>query len=165
MKIVNKVFKVELGCRLDLDVIYRKTHCVILRRRPFKNLHWQLKKLGGSCILYESGKGFFWVNDPLVIRKYCRLIQKMDFDVKPKIQMITSTATHQLKENVNMVLQENLPQSSLEMELFPGLMVKRHGMNFTVFSSGKVNISGIKSLENEMDAIAVLLEMEIILQG
>lgn len=170
MKIISCVYKAEIGCRLDLDTIYKKTHCVILKRTPFKNLHWNLKRIGGSCLLYESGNAFFYNTEEgtTFIRKYCRLLQKMGFPVRPKFHLTTKTATHKLKEDVLLPIlhqhfQNSQLQSTLEMELFPALALKTNGLHFNVFASGKVTILGLNTNDDEMEACSILLDMDVVM--
>ena len=103
---------------------------------------------GNGKIIHHGSKG--------QMRKYIRLIQQMGFKVSLKnIMLVTMSAVSHLK-TPNF---KNLVQTfgaTYEPELFNGCIVKHNNMSFTIYGSGKVIITGIKSID---DAIASLVEI------
>jgi TATA-box binding protein (TBP) (component of TFIID and TFIIIB) len=80
-----------------------------------------------------------------------------------EIRLSTRSAVHDLKGKVNYhKLCRELPNVSYEPEIFHAALLKSGSINFTIFQSGKVCITGIKTSEDEDDIVMpILLELEL----
>lgn len=92
----------------------------------------------------------------------------MDFPIHfAKIKLVTASGVYQLNTGGTvdyLKLVRALPGFSYEPEYFHAPILKRQGISFTVFASGKVIITGVKSESLLYDVVLpTLLEMELLL--
>jgi TATA-box binding protein (TBP) (component of TFIID and TFIIIB) len=82
------------------------------------------------------------------IRKYARLIAKMNYNVSLKsIKLVTQSAVATLSGKLNLFDAYKVLKGHFEPEVFHALMLKQEGMHFTCFPSGKIVITGVKVLK------------------
>ena len=154
MKYTHEIYICELREPLDLTALCLD-HSEI-KRSPFYCMHWQ--QFGILCQLYPSGK-ILCHSSLQVLSQYLEMLAK---PVK-EIRLSTRSAVHDLKGKVNYhKLCRELPNVSYEPEIFHAALLKCGSINFTIFQSGKVCITGIKTSEDEDDiVIPILLELEL----
>lgn len=128
-------------------------------------LQFRHPKIGGTCLIYSSGK-LVCHGERYQLRKYCRLLQKMGYAIQfSSIKLATLSAAYTLKSTVDYnKLLDYFPDASYESELFNGLIYKRKKISFTVFHTGQVVITGIKSKSDKNNIVLpLLLDMELCL--
>ena len=106
-------------------------------------------------MLYASGK-IIHHGDKTQLRKYLRLLQKIGYHIRHyKIILVTQSATFTLPKVNYTSLVENLG-AQYEPECYHACILKRNGMTFNIYKSGKVIITGIKNMD---DVDATLVEI------
>lgn len=158
MKIVHQIYYGEI-CRLErLDLKTMSLTNSQLKVKPFHCIHW--REFGGLCQLFPSGKLIFHCNHE-VVQKYITALRKYGNVVQ--LRLGTQSAVHTLSGCVDYYkLCKQLPDVSYEAEYFHGALLKRGNINFTIFHTGKVCITGIKT-EEDIDEIVLptLLDIEL----
>ena len=145
----------DLKCALDLKHIALNTRDVVYTLKPFTVLRWKHKKIGGTCMVYASGK-IIHHGEKYQLRKYARLLQKLGYNVcLNNIKLVTQSATYTLP-SVNYEHLVKTMRATYEPEIYHACIFKRGRMSFTVYKSGKVVITGIKNID---DALGVLIEI------
>lgn len=163
MRITHEIYKTDLKCDLDLNVIAKESLDAVYKQSPFKLLQWRHREIGGCAFVYHSGKIICHGNEKQ-IRKYYRLIKRLGFPVKfDGAQVVTKSAVHTLSNPVNYIsLCASLPNVSYEPELFNAPILKRGKISFTVYHTGKVIITGVKTDDDIEDIVMpTLLEIDI----
>ena len=154
-KITHRVYMTDFACTFNPKYIASNTRDVIVTSKPFTVLRWRHKKIGGTCILYSSGKVIHH-GEKHQFRKYARLLQKMGYPVQlTYIKLLTSSAIYTIS-SVNYRKLVNTMNASYEPELYHACILKRQGMCFTIYQSGKVIITGITNMN---EALGVLVEI------
>ena len=165
MQLTNVVCMVHLKCEIDLKHLVSASRDVIYDPRKHNCLIWRHKKIRGCCILSKSGK--MMCNGAASstqeakkrVRRYARLVQKAGFSiVLDTIRVVTMSAVHTLNQSLDLKQLYSQMGGIYEPELFPALMVKRNGIHFSCFRTGKVIITGIKNME---DVYPTILELMI----
>ena len=155
MEITHSVYMANVSCTLNLEYIAQHTWNVVLTKYPFHVLRWKHRKIGGMCMMYKSGK-IIHHGSKDQLRKYIRLIQKMGMRVKlRRIILVTMSGVAYLSKPNFEKLVHTL-DATYEPELFHGCILKHNGMSFTIYDSGKMVITGIKSSD---DVLASLIEI------
>ena len=145
----------DLQCALNLKHIASNTRDVVLTLKPFTVLRWKHKKIGGTCMVYATGK-IIHHGDKHQLRKYARLLQKLGYNVCLRhIKLLTQSATYTLP-SVDYTQLVRTMNATYEPEIFHACILKRDGMSFTIYKSGKVVITGIRNIN---DALGVLIEI------
>lgn len=165
MEYTHKIHKTDLGCHLDLNIIAAESSDAVFKQRPFRVLIWKNQTIGKTCLVYESGK-LTCHGDYHHLKKYCDLIEKMGFPIKSNnIQLMTSSGVYELTGPIDYTkLVQLVPGVCYEPELYHAPNFKRGKINFTVYCSGKVVITGITSEEQvETVVMPTLMEVEILM--
>jgi TATA-box binding protein (TBP) (component of TFIID and TFIIIB) len=155
MKYTHEIHVCTLQQSLDFNSL--RLDCSILKVRPFHCIHW--RQFGVLCQVFPTGKLICHGTEE-VLRRYLRVLQKPIRDIK----LSTRSAVHDLGRTIDYYeLHRYIPDVTYEPEVFPGALLKRGRINFTIFHSGKVCITGIRS-DCDVDNIVlpVLLELEIV---
>jgi transcription initiation factor TFIID TATA-box-binding protein len=166
--ITNTLCSSNLGCTFDLSDLCGKISNGIYNPKKFPALIWHHRNIKAKCLLFRTG--YISLNGAKTmeearkcIRQYARLLQKMGYQVKlTKIKLNTMSAVHQLSGPVNYIDIVNALQATYEPEIFTAAMLKREGVHFTIFRTGKILITGLKSM-SMLDEIVypTLLELEL----
>lgn len=169
MIITNVVCSANLGCSIDLRHLCYRIANVRYDPSTFPGLIWQHRVIGGNCLVFSNGvincngtvSSFHEGQQRL--RHYARQLQNLGWPVKLKnMKIITVSASHALSNALDLPLLAKERQIIYEPELFPALNFKREGVNFCCFHTGKVVITGIKSLSQIDDIVyPVLIELEL----
>jgi transcription initiation factor TFIID TATA-box-binding protein len=160
MKIVNVVATVKLASPLDLQMIHSQIHNTEFSKQG----HWLKMRLptdNSYIAFYKPGKFLIIQKDPKRIEKIAHIVLTMlkDIGIKGKI---LKTEIHNIIGLSSLVLEKPLEvlivnldskKASYEPEQFPGLIYKDWGMNFLLFSSGKIIVSGAKSVKEAEDGL------------
>ena len=170
MIITNSVYSASIGCPVNLrQLCYR---LVDVRYDPgrFPGLIWQHKTIGGNCLVFSNG--VINCNGKVSnaregyqrLRQYARRLQKLGYPVVlTDVKWVTLSASHTLSTPLNLrQLAEERPNVTYEPELFPSANFKVDGVNFCCFHSGKVVLTGIKSMKQIDDVVyPTLIELEL----
>ena len=151
----------DLGTRLNLKNILEKMRDVKYKERPFRVLLWCHKRIRCTCMVYDSGK-IICHGEKKDLRRYARILQKMGYAIRlKKIIVLTRSAKYVLRERPNLYKLTKMMGGSYEPEIFQALEIKRGGICFLIYKSGKVIITGIAN-EQLLDDIVnpTLLEIE-----
>ncbi len=169
VQIVNIVFTAEMGCPLDLRHITNSTVNIIYRPKRPNAAIWKHRRIKSTCLLYASGKIVCTGSKSVAegrkdIRQYARMLQKMDYNIRVKnISVRNCTAIHSLLGTLNLPNLVTGLDARYEPELFPAAMLKREGVHYTCFHTGKILITGFKSTETLDEVIyPTLLELELL---
>ena len=167
-QITNVVAYTELHCMFDLNALARRLHNVVYNPQKFHGLAWKHRRVDGGCLIFNNGKlvgngTTSWTEAKHSIRRYVRLLQNMGYPVQLKrIHLTTVSAVYTLASPVNYRKLLKYPGMSYEPELFHAPMLKKDCINFIIFQSGKVVITGIK--ENLHAAVnPILMELELLI--
>ena len=98
------------------------------------------------------------------MRKYARLLQKMKYPIRiTKIQIVTRSAAYSFTKTLDYRKIAEYTKGSYEPEIFHGLRFIKEGLHYTLYKSGRVVVTGIKS-EKDLDTKVnpTLLEIDII---
>ena len=100
-----------------------------------------------SGVINYNGKAVSFEEDCQRLRKYARKLQNLGCPVRLKdTKILTVSASHTLSTGLNL---NSLAQDQIvlyEPELFPALNFKMGGINFCCFHTGKVVITGIRTM-------------------
>ena len=99
------------------------------------------------------------------MRRYARLIQRLDYPVKlSNLRVVTMSAVHTTSHPLNLERVAKEINALYEPELFPAVMFKRYKIHFTCFSTGKVIVTGVKSTSQlETIVVPTMVELEIVI--
>ncbi|XP_041830677.1 TATA-box-binding protein-like [Melanotaenia boesemani] len=166
--IQNVISSVELGCRLDLNLIARKAWNTEYNPMTFKAVIMRIRKPRATANIFSSGKivclGTKSAEEShLAARKFGRILQKLGLPVR-----FLNFQIHNMMARCNTVplaveklYQAYQERSSYEYELFPALFFKMEsGVTANIFSSGRILLSGCKSLDELVktaDALSSIL--------
>lgn len=156
MEIVNIISVVKLQHPLDLEVLNEK-----LDNTEFnKDKTWLKMRLQPDnkyIAFYKSGK--FLVTGLKSMEKVEDVVHRVSSLLKSsgienpveKIDLANMVLTDKIDLKIsleNLIFYLDSSKSSYEPEQFPGLFYKDDsGINFTIFNSGKIIITGVKDLE------------------
>lgn len=171
VRFTNVVCLTDLASTFDLRHIALQVTNVRYDPKRFNGLIWQHKKIGGTCLLFGSGRLVCNGNLTLTvarkrIRQYARCLEKLGYPVTlTRIHVVTRSAVHTLSQQINCAaFSSHVVGASYEPEIMNAVMVKRESIHFTCFPSAKVIITGIKT-RTCLDRVVypTLLEMELAL--
>ncbi len=152
MFITNVVYGGDLNRRFDLTELAGRLSNVRYDPKSFPGLIWQHRRIGGNCLLFSNGKincngkARSFERGKRRLREYARLIQKMGYDVRlTGVKLITASASHELSGPLRLHELARERGATYEPEIFPALVVKRDGVTFSCFHTGKLSVTGIKS--------------------
>ncbi len=167
MKIVNIVAVAKMKEPFDLDMLLNKLD------NTEKDSFWvktRLKPENYYVAFYGSGKFLITgIKDiktiDIISKRVIGLLQDADIDNTLEIVEIKNIVmTDEIKLNMSLddiIVALNTTSASYEPETFPGLFYKdSEGINFTLFSSGKIIITGfidIKLAENNLNKFKELM--------
>ena len=161
---VNTVVTSQLNCTINLRDFVRSHARMEYKPSTFSGAIWKSKKIGCTCLLFANGR-MVCCGTPTfqqarkAVRQYARLVQKSGYPVHlSPITLQTITLTHTCGYGINLRdFCQMQTDASYEPELFPAAMVRSDRMNFTVFRTGKVIVSGVKSIKAAEDAFMPIL--------
>jgi transcription initiation factor TFIID TATA-box-binding protein len=167
--IVNIVVTANLDCPIDLRELVKQHYNLVYKPSSFSAAIWKVRKIGATCLVFNNGKivccGSSSLRDARVaVRKYTRILQKLGYDVKlSHIVLQTMTLTYNLGFPINLTMFCTMQEGTLyEPELFPAVMIRKARINFAVFSTGKIIVSGVKDIKVvEKLFLPILLNMQL----
>lgn len=163
VKITHSVYFAELNCRIDLQKLTENNINVIYSKTPFEVVKFRHRKILGSCLIYKNGKIIVHTPTKTSVRKFARIIEQCGFKVKlKKIELLTQSGVYHLKSKVNINKLVTEMRAEYNPEIFHASYFKRDKLNFIVYNSGVVVITGIKgekSLHNVVYPTLYKLEM------
>ena len=168
-KITNIVVYADLNCSFNLKPLAQTLNNVIYNPSKFNALIWNHRHIKGNCLLFKNGRMICngtsrWKDARKSLRQYTRILQKLHYTVQLKsIKLITMSAAYTLSTKVNYsTLLTHFSHVTYEPELFHAAMLKKNNINFTVFHTGKVIITGIKEDLN-VTVNPTLMEIELLI--
>jgi transcription initiation factor TFIID TATA-box-binding protein len=160
MKISNIVATVKLAAPLDIGYLTQNISGTV--KDP--KVHWlkyRIPKNNSYVAFYKSGKflvtakSFEQINDNVkYVLSQLKKIGISTNDWKLEIHNLVIGDSVNLPCTIEkLVANMDAKKSSFEPEQFPALIYKDWGVSFLVFSTGKVVITGSKSMEQAEDAM------------
>eukprot|EP01117_Protostelium_nocturnum_P004764 TRINITY_DN1727_c0_g1_i1.p1 TRINITY_DN1727_c0_g1~~TRINITY_DN1727_c0_g1_i1.p1 ORF type:complete len:213 (-),score=65.82 TRINITY_DN1727_c0_g1_i1:184-822(-) len=151
----NIVSTVNMGCKLDLKQIAMKARNAEYNPKRFAAVIMRIREPKTTALIFASGKmvctGAKSEDDSkLAARKYCRIIQKLEFEVTFqdfKIQNIVGSCDVKFPIRLEGLAHAHNHYSSYEPELFPGLIYRMvlPKIVLLIFVSGKIVLTGAKT--------------------
>ena len=169
MHFTNTVAVMDLSTRIDLRKVAGAMTSVVYDPVKFNGLIWRHKRIAATALLFSTGK--IVVSGPSTVklahksaRQYARLLQKQGFPVQPRAFKITTrSAVHTLAGTIPYSEIVGMLGGAHEPEIFHAATLKRGRINFIVYKSGKVVITGIKGGNEVSDIVRpTLLELELL---
>ena len=166
MKYTNMVVSADFQCYLNLMEICLNNLNVEYNPSKFPGLIWRNKHIQATCLLFSTGKiscsgARSYKKAREAVRMFGRKLHKQGYNIKlHKITLVTASGFHNLGRTIKYSdLISNLNFNHIP-ELFHAPYLKIGGVNFTVFSTGKIIITGIKSKKHLEDIVyPTLLEI------
>ena len=159
MKISNIVATVTLKERLDIAYLHQNIKDTI--RDP--KVHWlkyRIPKDNSYIAFYQSGKFLITAKSMEQVNENANyilsILDKIGICTKDwklaihNIVIVDSIGIGCIIETL--VTNMDAKKASFEPEQFPALIYKDWGVNFLLFSSGKIVMTGIKSIEQAQEA-------------
>ncbi|MCG8113585.1 MAG: hypothetical protein N0E59_22775 [Candidatus Thiodiazotropha taylori] len=169
MHLTNVVCSGSLCCRIDLKKLCYELDNAIYDSKNFPGLIWKHRRISGSCLVFSNGvihcngKADSFMDGVRRLRRYARYLQKLRFSVQLKeVKVMTASAFHCLKAVLDIKALVKETDCIYEPELFPMAVLRRNGIVFNCFYTGKIIIAGIKSM-NQIDdtVLPTLLELNL----
>ena len=165
------LFRLLIYVYVHLDLRHITQASTFIRYNPkrFSAAIWAHRKIGSTCLLFSSGKLVCTGSKSIeagrkAIRQYARKIQRLGYDIKLKdVKIRTISAVHSLQGSIR---PEDLVEylgALYEPELLLAARVRRDGVHYTCFHSGKIIITGIKTMRMlEDDVLPILIELQFL---
>lgn len=159
MKIVNVIAIVTLINPLDLPLIHSR-----MPGSSFpKKAHWLRMRLEDNTYIafYKSGKFLITQKNPDKLEKVAtRVIRKLkEIGVEVKVREVkihNIVVTNSIKLDTtleNLIVNLDPKKGSYEPEQFPALVYKDWGVSFLLFSSGKMVVTGAKTIDMAKEGV------------
>ena len=140
-----------------------------MTQKRFPGLIWQHRTIGGNCLVFANGvvncngKAASFQEGRQRLRRYARQLQNLGCSVRLRdVKIITASASHTLSLGLDLNTLAKERSLLYEPELFPALNFKMEGVNFCCFHTGKVVITGIKTIAQIENVIyPTLIELEL----
>ena len=144
---------VDLGCRLDLLYIASNAYNVIYNPKVFNGLTMMLKNPQSSANIFGSGKMVCLgtVDEEsarIATRRFARIIQKVGLPIRfigYRIANIVGSTELGFRLNFHKFYNDNKDRVYYNPESFPGIYYSNGKATVTLFKSGKVTMTGLKS--------------------
>lgn len=158
-KIQNIVATVDLQCVLDLQHIASHSFNVVYNPIKFNALTMRLRNPKASANIFTSGKMMCLgttdeENARIATRKFARIIQKLGFPINfhnfHVVNIVGSTDLG-FKPIFDRFYYENIDRVFFNQEVFSGMYYTSGETKVTLFRSGKVTMTGIKTREQMYD--------------
>ena len=153
MRITNVVVQSSVNLALDLSMLIRLIKDARYQPSSFSALIWKDKRVKSSCLLFANGKivsqgATSFEQARLRLRQYARLLQRMGAPVTlSPIRIVTITGLSDVGHEIDLhALCKRIENGQYEPELFNAMILRRQGITYSIFTSGKVVITGLKSI-------------------
>ncbi|XP_074583213.1 TATA-box-binding protein-like isoform X4 [Curcuma longa] len=147
----NIVSTVNLDCKLDLKAIALQARNAEYNPKRFAAVIMRIREPKTTALIFASGKMVCTGaksehQSKLAARKYARIIQKLGFPAKFKVQNIVGSCDVKFPIRLEGLSYSHGAFCSYEPELFPGLIyrMKQPKIVLLIFVSGKIVITGAK---------------------
>ena len=169
MEYTNFVVSTDLHCVFDLNKICANFLNVEYNPSKFSALIWRNKQIKGTCLLFSTGKmsccgAKSYKEARTSVRQFARKLQLFGYNIElKKIEILTASGVYSLGRSVDYSILVKELDFSYEPEIFHAPSLKCGGVNFTIFKTGKIIITGIKS-KSDVDNIVhpTLLNIETV---
>lgn len=159
MHTTHEIFHCDLGTNLDLFYLEKVLADAKLSSSRFNMLN--VRSRGGLLQLFASGKAICHGN---FMEQYIDSLEEVGVSMKPgEIKLSTRSLVHHLGTKVDYYqLAEEIPDVEWHPELFHAPMMRRDNICFTIFHTGNVVITGVKT-EHDIEEIVwpTILELEL----
>lgn len=150
--VTHSIYMSDLKCEIDLYKLVFATSNIIYRETPFKVCIWRLRGLNSTCMVYHTGV-ILVHGSKKSLRQYARVLQKIGFSVHlKKISLVTKSMVYTMSKPLEYKDVVKYFDGEYNPEIFHGVIFKKKKVNFTVYNSGKVIITGIRG-EKMIDEI------------
>ena len=152
VRVTNVVVRSNLKCDINLNHLACSLSNVIYNIKKYSGMIWRHRHIKSTCFVFHTGKIMCMGNKSLYaskrdLRKYSRIINKMGYSVVlTRIELVTKSAVATLSGKLNLEEASKLLGGSYDPEIFIAMMIKRKGVHFTCFHSGKVIMTGVKKI-------------------
>ena len=154
------VLKSSLNVQLNLSKLVYCLRDAKYNPKRFSAIIWKHKAIQNSCLLFTNGKivlqgATSYASGRKKIRQYARLIQKLGYAVQlDRVEIVTITGLGDIGRRVDLsYMCRHLENCVYEPELFNALVVKKDAISYSVFSSGKIVIAGVRKSVHISDKV------------
>lgn len=169
--ITNVVLSLRVEAHFNLRQLTSRLANAVYNPSKFSALIFKHRKIKGSCLLFANGKmicnGCRSVEQAKTAsRQFARYFQKRTPSTplkigKPSIVTISALADVKMPLNLRTLVSECSVR--WEPERFNAAVISRANMHFSIFSSGKIIITGAKSVASLYEnAAPVLMEFMLV---
>ena len=164
MRITNIVLEIHLSERIDLTKV-QECYPNRCHRKMINALVWSLPNCHAKCLVFAKGYlnigGKKSEEDLLVYIKELRRLGYESLSILDK-KVLTMSAVHTLTGRIRYPELVLGMGAMYEPEVFHAAMIHRGGVHFTIFTTGKVVMTGIKD-QRCIDNLVypTLMEMDI----
>ena len=154
-----------------MDLVISSQHILNSRCNPktFSRLIWQHRIIGGNCLVFAkglincNGKASSFKEGRQRLHRYPRLLQKYVCPVfLMDTKIIRASASHTSSGRLDLYRLAGDRSLLYEPQKIPALNFKIKGVEFCCFLTGKVVITGIKTMIQMDDAVyPTLMELEL----
>lgn len=170
IEIVNVVVSAEIGKNIDLNKIANEVKDAEYKHKQFPGLVLRVKDPKAATLIFRSGKVICTGSKSVeeanrAVRQAVKIISKLGIPVslepEVKVQNLVATADLGVFFNLHAIaIGLGLENIEYEPEQFPGLIYRlnKPRVVMLVFPSGKIVITGGKSVEAVVKAVEVISE-------
>jgi transcription initiation factor TFIID TATA-box-binding protein len=175
VEIVNMTYYVNLNCKLNLEFVAKNLNDVKYDKKRFSAAIKRIKDPKCTILIFNNGKliitGCKTEGQCIIAsQKISKLIQRLGYHVniaEKSVKNMVGSIDYGSKINLTSLAKNIGNNASFEPELFPGLIFTSQKLNvnegkpyckITVFNSGKINITGVKTKEELNNAFCSIFQ-------
>ncbi len=171
-KWTNVVFEARMSCRIDLISFSRAKTNLQYNPSKFPGVRYRHRKIGGSCLVFSTGRfvcsGHACEKEGRkAVRRFARVLQKFAGGQLAEIKVTTRTGLGILNvgdKTLHLPYVAHIMDGQYEPELFNACMFKKGKIHFSCFSSGKIVVAGVKTLQQLYNVVyPTMLEIKLLL--
>jgi len=156
LKIISTVIVCQLDRSLDLSFLLKNLEGAFPPKRGLSRINFRLKPDNYHFAFYRSGKvlitGVKSLDKIETAGHYLiSLLKKANINVEiSSIEIANIVCSNSLNYSIsleNLICHLNSNNASYEPEQFPGLIYKKYGGTFLIFSNGKVILTGFRDFK------------------
>ena len=148
------LFKASFNCQLDLHHLASTLVNVKYNPKNFCGLSWRHRHIQLGILVFKSGSLIVHgatskVQAVKCIRQYARLLSvKFGYHIKlSKVKLVTASLLSNIGNRLDLHnLAKNYPGCKYEVELFNAAFLNKNKVHFSMFSSGRIVITGVTNL-------------------
>ncbi|MES9971551.1 MAG: hypothetical protein ABW092_16080 [Candidatus Thiodiazotropha sp.] len=169
MRLTNIVYSANIRCTIDLQMLCQRVENARYHPQRFPALIWKDSHFGGNCLVFSNGKincngrAATFREGRRRLKQYARrLLHFYPHGKLTDVKRLTASACHELSGSLILDNLAREAKASFHPEIFPALVLKKEGVTFSCFHSGKIIITGIKRTK-DLDRIVypTIIELEL----